>query len=332
MKKKILIGAALGACIWAGVPQTACLLEADGVDGQAWCIRAHAATGHRSDNEMPVPITHPNTGDFMHGCYCHCPWVANIIQDGIADLLTPSSPEEALYLAELDATRSLAESRCDSRLAILVQQHGVAIEFDDKGDETCEDAVADEELYSKEASDWCIYGVGDCEDAELDFNDTGEPTPGDPPPQGTAGEPGADETADVDGGGAPVYPGEPATFDDVVECSGSHCDVDIDFIQAVFDDSSVFEDDYIGVGLGVSVYSQAGFEFESLGSQSLPYALGFRQGDIVYELNGHDITTASELGDAAAAVSEDSEFTVKLHRGSVMLTLTFEIVDLGSYP
>lgn len=217
------------------------------------------------------------------------------------------------YNGQVLALKGKALTNCGDRVAWYEGAQGDMLLFNTMFDVTCEDAVDDEIPFNAST---CVQDEDVC--------DIDQPIPG------TGGMEQVDDTA-ADGGGALAYGID--DFNDVIYCQSSDsCQIDVDFVIFLLDDISIFSDDYIGMTVGESGRSNRGFKFEWIGTQSLPYALGFRDNDYVWEINGSDFYSIAHVTALMEALYLDYEFTVKVDRGTVLVTQTYEIVDMGSYP
>ncbi len=216
------------------------------------------------------------------------------------------------YNGQVAALRGSSQGACEDRVEEYEIAMGADVLFTYMDDVSCADAVSDEDpFYVVE----CVKHEDECTQDE--------------PVNGTGGAPGVDETA-ADGGGAFVY--GLSDYDDVIDVTGSHADIDIDFVKEVLGDLSVFEDDNIGVTLELSDKSNLGFRFKHLGSESFPVALGFEQDDFVVSLNGIAMDSVADVTLAFESLSQEYDFTVTIDRGMTTITKTFKFVDMQRYP
>jgi len=70
---------------------------------------------------------------------------------------------------------------------------------------------------------------------------------------------------------------------------------------------------------------QIGYSIVDVGDGSCLQALGFRNGDLVRTLNGHDLTDWEAIRQAFASIAKDGVAVVKLERGGRPLTVVYEI-------
>ncbi|MCH9684943.1 MAG: hypothetical protein K0V04_26135 [Deltaproteobacteria bacterium] len=248
--------------------------------------------------------------------------MSDIIADGNAGSLAPDSDEEAYYDDIVATLRTGATNSCYSRASDIGTSLGTVIQFDGAGDVSCLDAASDEVPYLLGTK----CAIGPCE-GYFPVPGTGglpEPT------ATTTADTTADTTAGNDDGGMHVY--GIGAWADVIDVDGSTYEFDSDFVGNLLGDLTVFSDDNIGIGSGTSSLSNRGFEFETVGEDSIADALGFEEGDIVWELNGSTFEDIDDVTEAFETLQLETVFTIKLDRGSTTLTRTIKVTDLTTYP
>lgn len=70
---------------------------------------------------------------------------------------------------------------------------------------------------------------------------------------------------------------------------------------------------------------QVGYSIVDVGDGSCLQALGFRNGDLVRSLNGHDLTDWGSLVQGYSAIVKDGSAVVKLDRGGKPMTIVYEL-------
>lgn len=314
-----------------------CLIELDIIEGQSWLMRADPAQGSRQDNSNPVPIL-TSKGDYPGVAACVCPVVHELISNGKAGLLPPGSEDEEKYHLYLDAHRAETANSCLAVAAEVGSDLGTTILFDTPSSISCADAASDE----------IPILIGTCPLTGITCSD-GDP-PWTPWVPGTGGEPEPTEptgtTDGADSTGAPDDTGAPDNTDDggshvfgldewteaVVVSGADSYKMDIDFVDLLVGSPELLADDNIGVGFGMSALMHKGFEFRTVGSDSIANAIGFQAGDVVWELNGASFSAVEDITEAFETMVDEDVFVVRFDRGSQTRTLTVTIVDLASYP
>ena len=70
---------------------------------------------------------------------------------------------------------------------------------------------------------------------------------------------------------------------------------------------------------------QIGYSIVDVGDGSCLQALGFRNGDLVRSLIGHDLTDWEAIRQAFASIAKDGAAVVKLERGGKSMTVVYEL-------
>jgi type II secretory pathway component PulC len=70
---------------------------------------------------------------------------------------------------------------------------------------------------------------------------------------------------------------------------------------------------------------QIGYTIVDVGDGSCLQALGFRNGDLVRSLNGHNLTDWGAAMQSFAAITKDGAAIVRLERGGKAMTVVYEI-------
>lgn len=70
---------------------------------------------------------------------------------------------------------------------------------------------------------------------------------------------------------------------------------------------------------------QIGYSIVDVGDGSCLQALGFRSGDLVRTLNGHDLTDWEAIRQAFTSIAKDGAAVVKLERGGKSMTVVYEL-------
>jgi hypothetical protein len=92
-------------------------------------------------------------------------------------------------------------------------------------------------------------------------------------------------------------------------------EVDEVLVEALNDDASILAND----GTFLAPLS-GGWEFRSVGTNSLAYHLGFQTGDIPQTVNGMNVTTLGGVLAARVELANATSFTVVFKRGSTVIT------------
>lgn len=123
------------------------------------------------------------------------------------------------------------------------------------------------------------------------------------------------------------------TFADVVTCSGTapECDVDTDFVDDLIDDMTPLIDDNQNMAIGSNGF-HTGLIFANLETNSLMTYVGFQNDDTVVEINDRPTTTFDEVWEAVATNLNAERIEVVYYQGRVKKTLNFDKVDLTTYP
>ncbi|MCX4245621.1 hypothetical protein [Paraliomyxa miuraensis] len=277
------------------------------------------------------------SGNWMRGCKCYCPAENEIMVLGESGMLAPGSSDETWYLNEVGFLRTKAELACEERVLIMQQDLG-PLSFDYPGTTSCADSVADEAPYFASGcvldDDICPGGGGGA-DGGIPGTDGGstdaEGSTTDATATTGADTTGADTTETDEGttsgvGGPKLYGLD--DFDAVRSCpKPDACDVTASFVDDLLQDLSVLEQDAILVRpYARSSSGNTGFRFESLGADSLPAALGFQPGDLLWDVGGIELTDFAAVGRAFEELDQTTTLTARFDRDGATHRLTLRIV------
>jgi len=284
----------------------------DPVVGYQWCLDAEPATGSRLDNFSLTEITHPVSGLWMRGCRCYCPDEHDIMVAGANGQLAPDSPDDLFYQTQVSLLRADALLACTERLIEMQQQFGVPISFADPDTISCADAVADEDPYYATE---CPLDTALCP-AEADA--TGGATDDTTDTAGAAPRPGM--------GGPTVYGLE--DWSEVIHCATPRdCAIEAAFVDALLQDLGLLADDAIRVLPGAtSTLGHHGFQFTTLGPQSLAAALGLHQGDLLWQLGGIELRDVEAVTEAFEQLHQATTLIARIDRDGRTLVHTVRIV------
>ena len=313
---------------------TAILDFPDPVDSFQWCIDANPARGRNETTNSLFNIVDPS-GNWLRGCKCFCPEDNEVMVLGEAGMLAPGSGHESWYLNEVELLRAKAAEACAERVSMLQEQLGTTYTFNDPETVSCADSVVDESPYY---SSGCVRDDDICPGGGPGVGpapgtggvDTGSGTAGVDTGTGTDGADttGADEAGDGSGGagGAVAYGLE--DWSSVINCpTAEGCDVAGWFVDELLEDLSVFEDDAIQIYAGAkSSLGHQGFRFASLGPESLPAALGFQEGDLLWGVNGIMLSDFAAIGRAFEELNQAVDFTARFDRNGEVYRRSFHLV------
>lgn len=150
-------------------------------------------------------------------------------------------------------------------------------------------------------------------------------------------DPGSGGSSGAELQGPPSY--GLVAYGEVLSCTtlGTHtqCGVDEEFLDALIEDSTPLWFDACGLELvvGGSV-DVAGFYVRNCDDDSLIYAIGLRDGDVITEIEGTALTSFDAAYDISSALAADGADKVSglYRRGGTTRQLTLERVDLSTYP
>lgn len=284
-----------------------CIVPANTTEGgMYWCLKSVGATAKKSGQTIYIKT---EGGDWTSGCWCMCLIDHWTVVEGpgteVYDYWTDSLRDDAVESCQARAygPGGLA---CDPGSDNCVAKAALAEPYEAKG----------EQVWSEDIT--CYREI----DSACYFVDI----------EGTTG------TVEVTSTGAPLDPTAGpvvygiSSWSSVVQCSGTLCNVDREFLENVlFDDPWRLAQDNQLVTSGVSALGHAGWKYTNVGTTSLAYALGLRANDYVWEINGKSLATLADLT-AAQELFESYPWTVKLDRGSTTITRTYARVNLSSYP
>jgi hypothetical protein len=324
--------AATIALVGIGVGCTAILDIPSPVTAYRWCLDAEPARGLRGDNLLLQNIKAPS-GLWMRGCKCYCAADNEIMIQGADGQLTPGSQDEVFYANEVAQLQAAGALACSNQVIAMQAELGTTLDFTHPQAVTCADAVVDEAPYFATE---CVLdeeicppgaggggGGGGGATGGGDATDSGETTgTGD---ISTTGGATADESSGGGSGGSMVYGIE--DWADVIDCpSSARCEVDAAFVDELLADLGMFSDDAIAMSTGVSALGHRGFVFAELGPDSLPAALGFAPGDVLWRVNGLELRSFADVGHAFERLDQATVFTVQVDRQSQTLQRTFRLV------
>ena len=255
--------------------------------------------------------------------------------------LVADSTDDLFYQSQVSLLRADAQLACAERVIDLQDQLGVPLGFGDPDTVTCADAVADEEPYYATE---CPLDTALCPSTAAGSGGDSDTDPGKPGdsgnPGGTSGSAddtssdtssGADDTGSgsdsgSESGGAMVYGLE--DWSEVIHCDApGECDIEAAFVDLLLEDLAVFTHDAIRVRPDArSSLGHRGFLLTKLGPQSLPAALGLRQGDLLWQINGIELRDFEAVTEAFEQLHQAPVLTLALDRDGRTLATTTHLV------
>jgi hypothetical protein len=335
--RAVTIGSALLLC-------GGCLIELEGDEGWLWCIEATGANGTRSASGGNVNIL--REGDWVSSCWGLCEPQHKIMtrgENGDYDEMHPVYPQ---WQSMRDALIASGIAHCEFRLMEL--EAGGAIDFDDPTDVTCATAVAAQDPLLWKRVDH-LFKKGSCDDAGSETgsatagsSDTGAATSSD---TGTATSPdtGTATSPDTTSGGVVMGPEiyGLTSYNQVRSCTTNTsskkitCNVDQEFVRYLADHETLLWDDDATM-VAATVSTLHGWRFDTCGSTSLMYALGFRQHDVLVKVESTSVSDLDAAFDAygqfASPLFDGGTVTGSFYRGSTLWTFTANRVNNPKYP